>query len=168
MENSKKAVTIVGATEGKGISVVGDSYRVVISGKETEGAYAVIDMLVPPGGGPGPHAHAQFQETFHVLEGEVEVKSELGSHTAAQGSFVNIPLGGLVHCFKNNSQQIARLWCVVVPAGLEQFFEEIATPAPFGTFIPPPPMTPEMQQKLKTIAEKYGQQLFPPDYLDKK
>jgi len=100
MESLKKPVKIVTPKDGQGLSVVGDSYRMVITGKETEGAYAVIDMLIPPNGGPGPHAHAKFQEPFHVLEGEVEVKTENGTYTAAEGSFVNIPLGGLVHCFK--------------------------------------------------------------------
>ena len=50
MENSKKPLTIVKTKDGTALSVVGDSYRIVISGKQTEGAYAVIDMLVPPGG----------------------------------------------------------------------------------------------------------------------
>ncbi len=166
MEQSKKPAKVVGPLEGVSLSVVGGSYRIVISGKDTGGAYAVIEMLIPPGGGPGPHAHAHFQESFHILEGEVEVKSELGSYTASKGAFVNVPLGGLVHCFKNKTQGVARLWCVVVPAGLEAFFEEIASPAPFGEFVPPAPMTPELQKKLQGIAEKYGQQLFPPDYLD--
>jgi quercetin dioxygenase-like cupin family protein len=165
MEQSKKAAKVVGPTEGTSLAVVGDSYRTVISGKDTGGAYAVIDMLIPPGGGPGPHAHANFQESFHVLEGEVEIKSELGTYTASKGTFVNIPLGGLVHGFKNKTQEIAHLWCVVVPAGLETFFEEIASPAPFGEFVPPPPMTAEMQKKLQGIAEKHGMQVFPPNYL---
>jgi hypothetical protein len=95
----------------------------------------------------------------------VEIKSELGTYMASKGTFVNIPLGGLVHGFKNKTQEIAHLWCVVVPAGLETFFEEIASPAPFGEFVPPPPMTPEMQKKLQGIAEKHGMQVFPPDYL---
>lgn len=30
--------------------------------KKTADAHAVIDMLVPPGGGPGPHAHKNIQE----------------------------------------------------------------------------------------------------------
>jgi hypothetical protein len=51
---------------GISLAVVGDSYRTVISGKDTGGAYAVIEMLIPPGGGPGPHAHAGFEETFRV------------------------------------------------------------------------------------------------------
>lgn len=167
MENMKTPITIVTKEDGLGLSLAGGSYRVVIPGKQTDGAYAVIEMMVPPGGGPGPHAHAGFQESFHVLEGEVEIKTELGTYTAPQGTFANIPLGGLVHCFKNKTQQMARLWCMVVPAGLEEFFEEVAQPAPFGTFLTPSPMTPEILQKLQAVAEKYGQQLFPPDYLDK-
>ena len=166
MENPKKSLTIVKAQEGTALSVVGDSYRIVISGKQTEAAYAVIDMLVPPGGGPGPHAHAGFQESFYVLDGEVEIKTEDGTYTAEKGSFVNIPLGGLVHFFKNKTDKVAHLWCVVVPAGLDDFFQEIGEPAPFGTFIPPAPMNPEAIKKLTAIAEKHGQKLFPPDYLD--
>ncbi len=165
MNTSNKSVALVKSGEGTALSVVGDSYRIVMSGRETGGAYAVIEMLVPPGGGPGPHAHAGFQESFHVLDGEVEIKTEAGKYTAVKGDFVNIPLGGLVHCFKNNSDQLVRLWCVVVPAGLDAFFEEIGEPAAFGTFIPPPEMNPERIARLEKIAEKYGQKLFPPNYL---
>ena len=167
MEHIIEPVTVVTADQGQALSMVGDSYRIVISGEQTHGAYAVIDMLVPPGGGPGPHAHAHFQETFHVLEGEIEVKSEEGKFTARTGTFVNIPLGGLIHCFKNNSDRPARLWCVVVPAGLEKFFQEIGQPSVFGTFLPPPPMNAGVMEKLQAIAEAHGQVLYPPDYLDR-
>ncbi len=101
MEKTKKMQAIVRAADGKAISVVGDSYRIVMPGKDTGDAYAVIDMLVPPGGGPGPHAHPGCQETFHVLDGEIELKTENGSFTAKTGDFVHIPQGGLIHCFKN-------------------------------------------------------------------
>ncbi len=167
MENIKKHATIVKAGEGKGLAVMGSSYRIVIPGKATGGAYSVIEMLVPPGGGPGPHAHAGFQESFYVLDGEVEIKTEDGTYTADKGTFVNIPLGGLVHFFKNKTDKMARLWCVVVPAGLDAFFEEIGEPVPFGTFVAPPPMTPDIMKKLLAIAGKYNQEIFPPDYLDK-
>jgi len=167
MDNIKKAAQIIKADAGKGLSVVGDSYRIVMSGKETDGAYAVIDMLVPPNGGPGPHSHAAIQETFHVLDGEIELKTEDGPYTAAKGDFVSIPLGGIVHCFKNKTDKIAHLWCVVVPAGLDAFFEEIGKPIEFGKFEKPPVLTEEDAVRLKQIAEKYGQQLFPPDYLNK-
>lgn len=155
----------IDASDGQNLSVVGDTYRLVITGEQTGGAYAAIEMLVPPQGGPGPHAHAGFQESFYVLEGEILVKTEHQSYTARKGSFVNIPLGGVVHSFKNVSDAVAHLWCVVVPAGLEQLFQEIGRPVTAGTFLPPPVMGPEEQQRLKSIAAKHGQQLFPPDYL---
>src|SRR5689334_5063570 len=99
MENLIKHLTTVNAEDGETLSVVGDTYRLVITGEQTGGAYAVIDMLIPPQGGPGPHAHVDVQEAFYVLEGEVEVKTESQTYLARKGSFVNIPLGGLVHRF---------------------------------------------------------------------
>jgi quercetin dioxygenase-like cupin family protein len=53
------------------IGVVGDTYTITVSGDETNGRFCVIDMHIPPGGGPGPHRH-DFEETFILLEGEVE------------------------------------------------------------------------------------------------
>jgi quercetin dioxygenase-like cupin family protein len=122
-------------------------------------------MLIPPNGGPGPHAHAEFQESFYVIEGEVEFKSEISTYTAKKGSFVNIPPGGIVHSFKNKADKTAHLCCLVIPAGLEAFFKEIGEPVSPGAFLPPPKMTVELLKKWQEIAEKYGQKIFPPDYL---
>jgi quercetin dioxygenase-like cupin family protein len=167
MENPISDLTTVNARDGQTLSVVGDTYRLLITGEQTGGAYAAIDMLVPPQGGPGPHSHAGFQESFYILEGEVVVKTETQTYTARKGSFVNIPLGGVVHYFKNESNTTSHLLCVVVPAGLERFFQEIGATVPPGTFLPAPTMGPDEQQRLQSIAESYGQKLFPPDYLDK-
>jgi quercetin dioxygenase-like cupin family protein len=165
MENTKASPITVGPREGQSLSVVGDTYRILVSGIETNGAFATIDMLIPPGSGPGPHAHPDFQETFFVMDGEVEVKSEAGTYTATKGSYIVIPKGGIVHCFKNKSDKMAHLLCTVVPAGLEEFFTEIGKPVAWGEFLPPPPMHPESIGKLIAIAEKYGQKVFPPDFL---
>jgi quercetin dioxygenase-like cupin family protein len=165
MENSKPAPIITGPQDGQNLSVVGDTYRILISGKETGGAFAAIDMLIPPDGGPGPHSHANFQESFFVIDGEIEVKSEASTYIAKKGAFVSIPKGGIVHCFKNKTDQIAHILCIVVPSGLEEFFMEIGKPVAVGSFLPPPPMDEEVVKKLLPIVEKYGQKLFPPDYL---
>ena len=164
MTNLPKTITTIDNNEGQGLSVVGNTYRIIISGKQTGGQFAIIEMLLPPGGGPGPHAHPNFQESFYVVEGEIDFKSELGNYTAKNGSFVSIPLGGLVHSFKNTTNSTANLLCTVVPAGLEEFFQEIGTPVQLGTFIPAPDLNLEEKQTLLTIAEKYGQKLYPPDY----
>ena len=164
MENKNPAPITLGAQEGQNLSIVGDTYRILVSGNETGGAFAAIDMLIPPGGGPGPHAHANFEETFYVIDGEVEIKSETGTYIAKKGSYVVIPKGGIVHCFKNKTGQIAHLLCTVVPSGLEKMFLEIGKPVALGVFLPPP-MDPESIKQLIATAEKYGQKVFPPDYL---
>ena len=56
--------------------------------------------------------------------------------------------------------------CLITPAGMEKTFEEVGKPVATNTFLPPPQMTPEEQKRLQNIAEKYGQKLDPPDYLD--
>ena len=43
------------------VAVVGDTYTIHLSGKETAGRYCLIDMQVPICGGPGPHRH-DFEE----------------------------------------------------------------------------------------------------------
>lgn len=168
MDNSKPMPIVVDPTGGEILSVVGGNYRVLVSGKQTNGAFAVIDMLVPPGNGPGPHAHADFQESFYIVDGEVEVHSEAGTYTAKKGAFVVIPKGGVVHYFKNVSDRLAHVLCTVVPAGLEEFFEEIGEPAAIGEFLPTPPMDPESIRKLQAIAQKHGQVVYPPNFLNKK
>lgn len=164
MANTGKKVITVNSNQGQSVSVVGDTYRTVISGKETDGGFAVVDMLIPPGGGPGPHAHSAIAESFYVVDGEVEFKSDAGTYVAKKGSFVNIPLGGAVHCFKNTTGTNAHLLCTVIPSGLEVFFKEIGKPVEANTFLPPSIPDKQEQEKLKTIAEKYDQQLYPPDY----
>ena len=155
-------IITVSESEGQKLKIAGGNYRIIISGKQTNGEYAVIEMSVPPGAGPNPHAHPEFTETFFVLEGEVSFKSELGSYVAQKNSFVNIPKGGIVHGFKNLSDQPAKLLCTVTPAGLEDLFEEMSEyleTASSNT-------EKETKEKISSIFEKYGQQMFPPDYLD--
>jgi quercetin dioxygenase-like cupin family protein len=167
MANQKKDPITIGPKDGENLSVVGDTYRILVSGKETNGAFATIDMLIPPGGGPGPHAHPAIEESFYIIDGEIEVQSESGTYTATQGSFINIPKGGVIHGFKNKTDKTAHLFCTVIPAGLETFFEEIGKPVKYGEFLPAPHPDPEAAQKLQAIAEKHGQTVYPPDYLDK-
>jgi quercetin dioxygenase-like cupin family protein len=167
MARPTKIIT-VDPTAGRDISIVGDNPRLVLTGTETEGAFAVIDMLIPPGGGPGPHAHATFQESFYVLEGEIVVRSESGTYIAREGSTVSIPRGGAIHSFKNEAASTAHILCVVVPSGLDDFFKEAGEPVEYGKFLPPPEMNEAWLEKMGALAKKYGQELFPPDYFDKK
>jgi quercetin dioxygenase-like cupin family protein len=72
------------------ISVAGGTYTILVTGEQTGGRDCLIDMLVPPGGGPPPHRH-DFEEMFTILEGEIELTFRGEAHSASAGSTVNIP-----------------------------------------------------------------------------
>ena len=59
------------AGAGRTVAVVGDVYRFLATGEDTNGKYALWEALVPPGGGPPPHVHSREEEGFYILEGEI-------------------------------------------------------------------------------------------------
>lgn len=141
----------ISSSEGENLSIAGSEYRILIDGKQTNGSFAVIEMNIPPGSGPGLHSHKDLQETFYVAEGKIDFRTADGIFTAGQGDFIDIPLGGAVHAFKNNSGQKAQLICTVLPAGLEEMFREVNIVG---------------MEKAKEIGERYGNTFYPVDYFD--
>ena len=73
----------------------GDRYTFLVTGAETGGAYFAMEAVVPPGGGPPPHIHRQEDETFYVVEGDVEFLLGDRIVIATEGDFVNVPRGAL-------------------------------------------------------------------------
>lgn len=135
-----------------------------MSGADTAGRYALLDMLVPPNGGPPPHRH-DFEEMFHVLDGEVVVSFRDQRVTATAGMTVNIPARA-AHHFRNESDRDARLLCMVSPPGLDQYFAAFGDPLPTRT-APAPQLSPdELQQRLATaapLAQRYHIENLPPN-----
>lgn len=145
------------------LGVVGDTYTILLTGEDTAGRYTLIDMHVPPGGGPPPHRH-DFEEMFTVLEGEIEL-SFRGQHLIARtGETVNVPANA-PHGFRNSSGEPARLLCVCAPAGQEEFF--IAVGAPVTSRTEPPPELDDTARaafiaKSKALAPRYRTELLLP------
>lgn len=143
------------------IGLVGDTYTITIDGDETEGRFCVIDMQIPPGGGPGPHRH-NFEETFIVLDGEVEATFRGKKSVVHSGETVNIPANA-PHMFQNTSAEAARLLCICSPAGQEKFFLEVGVPVATRTTAPPKLDEKQMAaflEKAKTLAPKYHTELL--------
>src|SRR5215469_1086675 len=83
------------------IAVVGDTYTVLLAGDDTAGHFTLIDMYVPPGGGPPPHRH-DFEETFVLLEGELDATFRGNTRVFRAGETINIP-SNAPHQFRNAS-----------------------------------------------------------------
>jgi mannose-6-phosphate isomerase-like protein (cupin superfamily) len=148
------------SSQGRTIAVVGDVYRFLATGDDTNGMYAVCEAIVPPGGGPPPHVHSREEEGFYILEGEVTFGAGYRDVVASPGTFLNMPIG-LPHSFKNAGAQAARMLIWVAPAGLEKMFFEIGAPLPEGSTSAFPPSTEEIEKLLK-IAPNYGIQILLP------
>lgn len=140
--------------EGKTIAVVGDVYRFMATGEETDGRYAMFEARVLPGGGPPPHIHSREEESFYVLEGEITFQIGQERLVAGPGTFANMPVGSL-HCFKNESDKPVRMVISVAPAGLEKMFLEVGQPVAQGVDSAPPPTMEEIN-RLLSAAPRYG------------
>lgn len=143
------------------IGVVGDTYTILLTGKDTEGRFCLIDMHIPPGGGPPPHRH-DFEETFTVLEGELEATFRGTKVVVRAGETVNIPANA-PHQFRNSSTKAVRLLCICSPAGQEEFFLEVGVPVPTRT-TEPPKLDDAAQAafiaKVQALAPKYRTELL--------
>ncbi len=138
------------------IGVVGDTYTILLGGKDTAGRFCLIDMHVPPGGGPPPHRH-DFEETFTLLEGELDVTFRGTKHRARAGETVHVPANA-PHQFRNSSSEAARMLCICSPAGQEEFFLEIGVPVAARTTRPPKlddAAQAELRAKSAALAAKY-------------
>lgn len=147
--------------EGRTITVVGDLYRFLATGDETDGKYAMFEAIVPPGGGPPPHIHSREEESFLILEGEITFTVGDERIVATAGTFANMPVGSL-HSFKNATDKTARMIISVVPAGLEKMFLEVGVPVKLGD-TPPLPSKAEIE-KLLAVAPKYGVEIRVPGH----
>jgi quercetin dioxygenase-like cupin family protein len=154
--------TINTPPQGHTIAVVGDVYRFLATGEETNGKYAMWEAIVPPGGGPPPHVHSREEEGFFILEGEITFTINGEKMVAKAGTFANMPVG-TPHSFKNESSQPAKMLISVAPAGLEQMFFEVGVPLIEGATTALPPTKDEIE-KLLAVAPKYGVEIKLPGH----
>ena len=143
--------------EGRRVAVVGDEYRFLATGDDTDGKYATWEAVVPPGGGPPPHVHSREEESFLVLDGEITFTVNGERVVAAAGTFANMPVG-VPHSFRNESDRPARMLITVAPAGLEKMFFEVGVELAAGESGGPP--SPAEIERLLAAAPRYGVELL--------
>lgn len=142
--------------EGKSYWVLGDLYTFKATGKETGGTFTVMDQIIQPQSGPPPHIHNREDEVFYILEGRFSFMCNGKQSVFETGAFVYIPKGTL-HTFKNISGTPGRLLVTITPAGLEDFFYAIGTPADGRST--PPPFNPRIIEKLMRLAPEYQMEI---------
>jgi quercetin dioxygenase-like cupin family protein len=117
---------------GEGVVVgnpLGGSLTFKLRSAETGGAVAAFESVVPPGEGPPLHVHANEDEVWYALEGRFRFRLADLVADAPAGTLVFVPRG-VVHTWQNAGDTPARLLALVMPAGLEAFFERFAALPP--------------------------------------
>ncbi len=114
--------------DGEKLFVLTDLITIKVSAKDTANQYSVIEEIVPPGGGPLPHRHAEV-EIFYVIEGTFEFVMEdlMNPVRVNAGGVVHVP-AHVVHTFRNAGVAAGKLLVTILPGNFEHFFHAIGTP----------------------------------------
>ena len=140
------------AEEPEKLNVLGTEILLKTDGKRTNGAMAVAESVVKPGGGPPKHVHAKEDEMFYVLEGQFRVWRGDEVLDVSTGAVAFLPRN-VPHTYQNTGTAPGRLLVTITPAGLEGFFREVSKREL---------SVPKDMQELDTLANEYGLQFLGP------
>lgn len=125
MRDTERHPKDVQAGKGLTLSVLGERVTVKLSGEESDGACAAIEIATPPQVGPPLHVHHGEDEAFYVLEGMYEIRVGGRMIPAPPGTFVFLPRG-IPHSHTNVGYRTGKLLVTITPAGFERFLEDVS------------------------------------------
>jgi len=139
---------VVHTPAGRGaiLDVMGTMVEVKVDAEQSAGALNLFEIVAPPGSFVPPHLHRREDETFYVLEGQVEAEAEGKVELISAGGSLFLPRNG-VHSWKTAGSTTCRFLVISNPSGMDRYFPEIATQAG---------MSPPTPEQLVTISLKYG------------
>jgi quercetin dioxygenase-like cupin family protein len=119
--------------EGRSIEVLpGETITFKAVSTDTDGAYTLIEVIDQPQAGPPLHLHRREDEAFYILEGTFAFQIGDLTETATAGWFMTAPKG-VPHSYKNIGTTPAKMLTLFVPAGIENFFEDLSKLTAAGT-----------------------------------
>jgi quercetin dioxygenase-like cupin family protein len=146
----------VSSKEAEPAVFLGLDNRVLMSGEQTGGRFAVVEIAVEPGAGTPPHSNVNESLAFYVLEGTLAFDTEEGAFEASAGDLIHAP-PSFRHAFVNQGDEQARVALFMAPAGFENFLVEAATELPDDVPEGPPPE--EAVHLLADLGGRYGMEL---------
>jgi quercetin dioxygenase-like cupin family protein len=137
----------------------GDEYRIRLTAANSGGVLGLVEAMVPPLSGPVAHTHADQDETFYMIDGELEFLDGDQTFMAAPGDVVFIPRT-IRHRFKNVGSRPARMLFMYTPGGTEQVFIEGGDEPVSGAEVQP--WGPErINDEFIGLLRKYGCEALP-------
>jgi mannose-6-phosphate isomerase-like protein (cupin superfamily) len=112
------------ASLSRSFSFLGFPTKILVSGADTAGASALLDVRIPKNSGPPAHIHSREDEVYFIKSGTFQFLMDGVCMQAGAGTSVYMPKGHF-HTFKNISEQTGEQLMFVYPAGIEQLFWEV-------------------------------------------
>ena len=132
-----------------------EKVTLLVSGEDTNGAYAVAHVVKPANQGPPLHLHEHEDETFYVKRGSMIFYVGEEIIEAKAGDYVFAPRG-IQHRFVTGPEETEFI-LTASPAGFDSFVKELGTSVPANAPLPQVgPPTEEEIIGLVTISKKYG------------
>lgn len=91
-----QAFLVTPQTYARPLNVVGEQITVLASNAATHG-YEIFLQKGDEGSGPPPHSH-DWDESFYVIKGSVEINYDGNTSIATPGTLVHVP-AGTIHSF---------------------------------------------------------------------
>jgi quercetin dioxygenase-like cupin family protein len=132
--------------------------RVLVDGRESAGAVAVVETEGRRGDMPPLHVHEREDEVFYVLEGRFSVHVPGESRELGPGEAAFAPRG-TPHAYRVESAT-ARWLAIATPAGFDDFVREAGEPAAEEAL--PPAGRAHDPALLTEVAARYGIELLGP------
>ena len=124
MQTESSTTVNVPAGQEETLLVSGNTITVRIGGKQTDDAYSVFELSVPPNVGAGLHIDKDWDEWWHVMEGTFAFTLNGEQIELSAGGFAYGPKG-IPHIFKNVGEATGKLVMLTMPSGLEKFFKTV-------------------------------------------
>jgi mannose-6-phosphate isomerase-like protein (cupin superfamily) len=138
------------SSAGYSFTMLGTTMRLIAMAAATEGRFTVLEQVTPAGWGPPRHVHSREDEIVYILEGTYELSLGDERRTVSAGACAILPRG-TPHGFRNVGGAPGRLFVVIAPGGLEEYFLAVGNCSP-----PPGPA------QLVELARPFGLTLLPP------
>jgi quercetin dioxygenase-like cupin family protein len=129
-----------------------------VSGDETDGRVAVVEMQLREGHAPPMHVHQSADETIHVLDGQVAVHTAEETRVLEPDSSVVLPKGeqhSLV------ARERSTVLASATPAGFDAFVEAVGQPAETET-VPTEPPSEEAIGRVNELAPEHDIEIVGP------
>lgn len=133
--------------------------RILVDGEESEGRFSLVEMTGAPGDMPPLHVHHEEDETFYVIDGELELRIARRKPIRVVRGAAGFAPRGVPHAYRVTSLDAARWLVACTGRSFAGLVRDASVPATTATLPVDPKFDPE---EIAVIAARNGIEILGP------